>query len=115
MKKELPEIKVKLERCMPGERAVPEQSEEMSNLGLRTKLGGKPDEIQDDEIPVCNSCGEKMVFIAQIDSIEHWSDNNPLSRNPIEEEQNYMFGDVGMIYVWFCFECCETKSTFQCY
>lgn len=117
MKKELPEIKVKLERCKPGEKAVPvplDDTDYFGLLGLRTKLGGKPDEMQPSETPVCKSCGKEMIFIAQIDSVEHWSDKNPLGRNPLKEEQDYMFGDVGMIYVWFCFECCESKSTFQC-
>jgi hypothetical protein len=113
MKKELPEIRVRLERCKPGEKAV--KLNYPDNLGLRTKLGGKPDEIQPDEIPVCDSCGKQMTFVAQIDSVEHWADNNPLSRNPLEEKQDYMFGDVAMIYVWFCFNCCEPKSTFECY
>ncbi|KKR86414.1 hypothetical protein A2875_00700 [Candidatus Gottesmanbacteria bacterium RIFCSPHIGHO2_01_FULL_46_14] len=85
------------------------------NLGLRTKLGGKPDWIQADEAPACPSCRQKMSFVGQIDSIEHESKHNLHSISAISPEQEYMFGDVGMIYVFFCFECGETKSVYQFY
>jgi uncharacterized protein YwqG len=109
----LPEIKVTLTRCQSGQRAVP--LDYPDNLGTRTKLGGQPDWIQGDQTPHCSSCGEPMTFVAQIDSVEHWSDKNPLSKNAIKEKQDYMFGDVGMIYVFFCFECLSTQSVFDCY
>jgi uncharacterized protein YwqG len=111
--KVLPEIKVTLTRCQPGEKAVP--LEYPRNLGLRTKLGGDPEWIQGENTPDCPSCKKPMTFVAQIDSAEHWSKTNPLSREPGREQQDYMFGDVGMIYVFFCFECLETKSVFDCY
>jgi uncharacterized protein YwqG len=95
-----------------GERAV--RLKDPDNLGLRTKLGGKPDWIQDDQTPTCRSCRKSMTFIAQIDSIEHDSDKNPLRRDCLGH-QDYMFGDVGMIYVFFCFDCGRTASEFQCY
>ena len=85
------------------------------NLGLRTKLGGKPDWKQGDETPHCPSCKQKMSFVGQIDSIEHESKLNPHAISAISSEQEYMFGDVGMIYVFFCFDCLEPKSVFQCY
>jgi hypothetical protein len=75
-----------------------------SKSGKRTKLGGEPEWIQSDHTPVCDSCTEKMVFIAQIDSI-----------GMDDAFQEYMFGDVGMIYLFYCFDCLETKSIFQCY
>jgi hypothetical protein len=31
------------------------------------------------------------------------------------DAKDYMFGDVGMIYVFFCFDCCHTASLMQCY
>ena len=76
----LNEYRVHIERVRPGERAVPLGYPE--NLGLRTKLGGKPDWIQGDETPDCDSCGEPMYFVAQIDSIEHDSEHNPLMQKP---------------------------------
>ena len=62
----LREYRVKFERVPQGEKAV-----EPNALGLRSKLGGKPDWEQDDETPMCPNCKEPMLFVAQIDSIEH--------------------------------------------
>ncbi|MCZ7647075.1 MAG: YwqG family protein [Planctomycetota bacterium] len=83
-------------------------------MGLRTKLGGKPDWEQGDEYPNCPDCKEEMVFIAQIDSIEHESEYNPLSKSALGH-QDYMFCDVGMIYVFYCFGCNEAKAVTQFY
>ena len=55
-----------------------------------------------------------MVFVAQIDSVEHDSKRNPRGRDCLGE-QDYMFGDVGMIYVFFCFECSQPGCVHQCY
>jgi uncharacterized protein YwqG len=110
--KKLREYKVALTKCAPGEHAVDLDS--VNNLGLRTKLGGEPDWEQNNEHPDCPSCTTPMSFVAQIDSIEHWSDANPHSRNPIGQgRSDFMFGDVGMIYVFFCFDCLESKSIFN--
>jgi uncharacterized protein YwqG len=73
-----------------------------NNLGKRTRLGGIPDWIQEKETPICKKCGKKMDFIAQIDSIDYNS-----------KKKEYMFGDVGMIYVFYCFNCEKTESVFQ--
>jgi hypothetical protein len=54
-----------------------------------------------------------MVFIAQIDSINHDAEYNP-HRVDCLSDQKYMFGDVGMIYVFFCFDCLESTSIMQC-
>jgi len=84
------------------------------DLGLRTKFGGEPDWDQGDETPGCPSCKKTMTFVAQLDSIEHDAPNNPQAVNAICGEQQFMFGGVGMIYVFFCFDCGESKSVFQC-
>ena len=86
-----------------------------NSLGTQTKLGGVPYWIQSDETPACPHCREPMAFLAQLDSIEHQSKHNPHARDAITGGQHYMFGDVGMIYVFFCYECCEPASIFQCY
>lgn len=78
-----------------------------SQSGYRTKLGGKPDWLQADETPICPDCGEPETFICQIDSIDD------VVRDDEEGTQTYMFGDSGMIYVFFCFACGETDSVFQ--
>ena len=112
--KYLPEIRVKLEGVAPGDRAVP--LDYPDNLGKRTKLGGEPDWIQGDDTPVCASCGEAMIFVAQIDSIEQDNEHNPLGRDGLgRADYEYMFGDVGMIYVFFCFDCCRSACVDQCY
>jgi hypothetical protein len=85
------------------------------NLGLRTKFGDTPDAIQDgqDSNRRCGECGQKMHFVAQIDSFEFNHDNNP-NRKDYGDEQ-YMFGDVGIIYVWFCFNCLAPDASMECY
>jgi hypothetical protein len=112
-KRVLPEIKVTLTRCRRGQRAV--ALDYPQNLGLRTKLGGEPDWIQGPEVPFCADCDVPLTFVAQVDSVEHESDKNPLARPAIGGERDYMFGDVGMIYVFFCFSCCTPYSVHQCY
>ena len=68
-------------------------------LGTRFKIGGKPDFIQESDIPECPNCRKKMKFYAQLDTIG----------------EKYDIGDSGLIYVFFCFDCCETKSIVQSY
>ena len=107
MPKELKEFRMKFERVKTGEFANPTRK-----LGIRSKLGGEPDWDQGDETPECPGCFIPMRFIAQIDSIEHNESHNPHKQD--YSEQEYMFGDVGMIYVFFCYDCLQTKSVFQC-
>jgi uncharacterized protein YwqG len=108
MPKVLKEYRIKLESVLSGEIVYPEKV----NLGIKSKLGGEPDWAQVDETPECPACGEQMSFVGQIDSIEHNEDHNPHKK--FYGKQDYMFGDVGLIYVFFCFECLKTQSVFQC-
>src|SRR5215469_13459716 len=112
----LPEFRVTLTRMKPGETAYPinEETPHYEYHGRRTKLGGEPDWDQYNEVPICDGCKESMTFVAQIDSVEHHWDSNPHAVTAGSEKQKWMFGDVGMIYVFFCFRCLETKSVFQC-
>jgi hypothetical protein len=111
----LPPFAVQLKRLQADEDAFPYDAEHWSDsMGQRTKLGGTPDWIQDDETPGCVDCGNAMTFVAQIDSIEHQNRHNPHSVEAGTPQQRWMFGDVGMIYLFFCFECFETSSIFQC-
>ena len=68
-----------------------------SEAGVRHKLGGKPDFIQYEEWPTC--CGGKMTFYGQLDSIGDY----------------YDLADCGMIYVFVCYDCFNTKSILQAY
>lgn len=75
------------------------------DYGKRSKFGGSPDWLQNDETPKCPYCRKKMDFVAQIDSIDYTGYANPNSE--------YMFGDVGMIYIFFCKNCGCSSSVFQ--
>jgi hypothetical protein len=109
----LREIRVELVELPAGEKAVDEDTEH----GARTKLGGEPTWIHNDEMPICPFCDNKMIFVAQIDSLDQLRTAGfaRYRANGDEETASYMFGDVGLIYVFFCFECNETNSIFQCY
>lgn len=86
---------------------VPVDTNKAENgLGKKTKLGGKPDWIQNDETPRCPICNNKMEFVSQLDSIDY-------TGNPDSFGSKYMFGDVGMIYTFLCKNCGQAKSVFQ--
>ncbi len=89
-------------------------AEQDTRLGLRSRLGGNPQWEQTDETPVCTSCDERMTFVAQLDSINHDAPENPHRIDCLSGEQKYMFGDVGLIYVFFCFDCLKAHAVFQC-
>ena len=113
-RKYLPEIRVKLELVRPGDSAIP--LDYSDNLGMRTKLGGEPNWIQGDDTPLCADCGKEMVFVAQIDSIEHENVHNPLNFDFLGPRvDEFTFGDVGMIYVFFCFHCYQPSCLVQCH
>lgn len=113
----LPEFRVKLERVPEGDTAYPVGDDVPYHdfIGLRTKLGGDPDWVQDGGPVDCPNCRRRMVFVAQIDSVEHTNKLNPHSVDALSDDQLWMFGDAGMIYVFFCFFCGETFSTSQSY
>lgn len=68
-------------------------------IGQRSKIGGSPDFIQEANWPICDECKQKMSFYAQLDSLN----------------DEYCIGDCGMIYVFICFDCLETKAIIQSY
>ncbi len=68
-------------------------------IGNRWQVGGKPLWIQREETVVCEHCGKEMTFYAQLDSIN----------------DDLVLGDCGLIYVFFCFDCIQSKSLFQSY
>lgn len=65
-------------------------------IGRRHRIGGEPEWLQYEEVPNC-SCGKQMSFYAQLDSLG----------------DKHCLGDCGMIYVFVCWECLETKSVLQ--
>lgn len=68
-------------------------------IGNRSKVGGRPAFIQSEEYPLCTVCGKQMTFYAQLDAIGDGFD----------------IADCGLIYVFICFDCYETKSVIQSY
>ena len=104
MTKKLPEVTVELIK-LPRHLLI-DKRDPQDNVGGRTKFGGEPTWIQEDDTPHCTECQKKMSFVGQIDSI----DNLPENKNIVDD---YMFGDCGMIYVFFCFDCSTTNSVFQ--
>lgn len=66
------------------------------------KIGGNPEWMQNDEHPICPTCGKPMVFVIEINSDESISNGKNV----------LMFGDLGKIYV---FSCCDNVSVqMQC-
>jgi hypothetical protein len=86
----------------------------LKDLGVRTKFGGVPDEIQSGgQTGIrCAGCNKRMHFIGWIDSFEFHGKENPNARKYGDEQ--FMFGDVSMIYVRFCFDCLEGLATMDC-
>lgn len=68
-----------------------------ADVGNRHQLGGNPSFIQNEDWPHCPNCRQTMSFYGQLDSI-----NDDLS-----------IADCGMIYIFLCFDCNETKSIIQ--
>jgi hypothetical protein len=69
------------------------------DIGTRHRLGGCPDAIQPLEYPTCPECGEEMNFYPQLDSIN----------------DEFVLGDVGLVYVSVCFYCTEAQAIVQTY
>lgn len=44
----------------------------------------------------------------QIDSFQH------VPGNALHGDRDYLFADVGMIYVFYCFNCNQPESVFPC-
>jgi hypothetical protein len=66
-------------------------------VGRRHKVGGDPDWLQGPDVPACAECHGAMSFYGQLDSV---GDTMTLA-------------DVGMIFVFVCFDCYSTKSVLQ--
>jgi hypothetical protein len=67
------------------------------NAGHRHQLGGEPTWLQGDETPTCRDCGERMTFYGQLDSIG----------------DDVVIADVGLVYVFVCFNDFEARAIVQ--
>jgi hypothetical protein len=97
--KKVPPFKLELRPLSRDAEDLPRFRWAADEVGTRHKLGGDPEFIQSEEWPLCPECGQKMSFYAQLDSLN----------------DDFCFADCGMIYVFVCFECNETKSIIQSY
>jgi hypothetical protein len=66
-------------------------------IGTRHRLGGDPQWLQGEEVPVCRDCKQRMSFYGQFDSIG----------------DRFTIADCGMIYVFFCFDCNQAEAVVQ--
>ena len=97
--KEIPPFKLKLIPLNEKAKQLPKFLYAREDIGERNQLGGKPDFIQEKCWPICPVCKEKMVFYAQLDSIN----------------DDFCIGDCGMLYIFICLDCLETKTIIQSY
>ena len=95
---EIPEIKLELNPKSEEAKSVMGFRWARPEIGKRSKFGGQPDWLQGPDEPIC-SCGKEMTFYAQLDSTG----------------DDVVLADCGMIYVFVCFDCLETKSILQSY
>jgi hypothetical protein len=93
----LPEIPLSPSPTTDEARAAVNFEWAAENVGRRHKLGGAPDWLQAPDIPSCPDCRKAMTFYGQLDSVG----------------DEITLADVGMIYVFVCFDCFETKSVLQ--
>lgn len=94
--RDIPPFKLIPEPLTEDARLLPPFKWASTDVGKRHRLGGSPEFLQNPEIPAC-SCGKDMTFYAQIDSIN----------------DEFILADCGLIYVFVCFDCFETKSVLQ--
>lgn len=97
--KKIPPFKLNAEPLSEVAKNLPKFKYAPDEIGTRHLLGGDPDFIQNADYPDCTSCGEKMTFYAQLDSLN----------------DEYVVADCGMIYVFVCFRCNKTESFIQSY
>jgi hypothetical protein len=94
----IPEIKLYLDPRTPEAKDAVGFKWAVEGIGKRGKLGGNPDFLQDPKIPRCADCNERMAFYGQLDSIG----------------DEVTLADVGMVYIFVCFDCYTSKSFIQC-
>lgn len=94
---DIPEIPLELKPSTPEAKAAVGFKWAGDGIGKRSKVGGTPDFLHLEEPVHCDGCNSDMTFYAQIDSIG----------------DKVCIADVGMVYVFVCFGCFETKSMIE--
>jgi hypothetical protein len=92
----IPEIPLVLAPATPEARAAIGYKWAAPEIGKRSKIGGRPLWLQKPQCPDC-SCRRSMTFYGQLDSIG----------------DDINLADCGLIYVFVCFDCFETRSLLQ--
>lgn len=94
MRRAIPQFRLVPEPLTEEARALPGFKWASDEAGTRHRLGGTPEFLQKDEPPQCPDCKEQMTFYAQLDSIN----------------DEFCLADVGLLYVFVCFQCSTTAS-----
>jgi len=94
----IPEIPLVLAPETPEARAAIGFKWAEPEIGKRSRIGGAPVWIQKPQVPEC-SCRKPMTFYGQLDSIG----------------DSVNLADCGLIYVFVCFDCFETRSLLHSY
>ena len=97
--KQIPPFRLLPQPLSEAAASLPRFKHAPPEIGTRHKLGGTPDFIQGDDYPICRECAQRMSFYGQLDSIN----------------DEFCLADCGMVYVFVCFGCLETKSVLQFY
>jgi hypothetical protein len=92
----IPEIPLQLAPTTAEARSVVGFRWADPKVGTRSKLGGSPSWVGKPQVPEC-SCRKPMTFYGQLDSIG----------------DSICLADCGLVYVFVCFDCFETKSVLQ--
>lgn len=95
--KHIPSFRLRMEPLDKAAETMPKFEYAPNEVGERHKIGGKPDFIQQEIVPTCPDCRSPMTFFAQLDSLN----------------DEFNIADCGMIYVFICFGCNETRSIIQ--
>ena len=89
----------------------PITKESLHNLGNKEgkhQMGGLPFWIQDEEHILCVNCKKEMPYIAMIDSELYIGKDG-------FREKGHMFGDEGILYIFYCRFCNMIATIGQCF
>ena len=95
--RELPEFRLRIEPITADAKALLGFKWAGEDVGKRHRIGGVPTWLQHDETPICRSCGERMTFYGQLDSIG----------------DDLILADAGLVYVFVGFNDYEARAIVQ--
>lgn len=93
----IPPFHLRPEPATPEAESLPGFEYAPDEVGQRHQLGGEPTWLQGDATPVCGECGKPMTFYGQLDSIN----------------DDIVLADVGLVYVFVCFDDFTSASVIQ--